>query len=308
MTILSRTRALRTKRLAGVAMLGMTLVTRPDGIAAQNETYARYALKGMVLKVAPSRRTFVVSHDSIPSIMDAMTMSLDVKEPKDLEGVTPGTTVEFTLVLGKESITAEHLRIRPYESVEQDPLTAQRLKQLREVLNAPSATGKALVVGQAVPDFALTDQARRVVRLSALRGKVVAVNFIYTSCVLPQFCFRIANNFAVVARRFKERVGPDLVLLTVTFDPARDHPEQLAEYAKQWQVNPDTWHFLTGSVPDIKRVCSLFGVDFFPDEGLMNHSSHTALIDRQGRLVANIEGNQFSARQLGDLVDTTLKQ
>ena len=44
----------------------------------------------------------------------------------------------------------------------------------------------------------------------------------------------------------------------------------------------------------------------FPDEGLMDHSLHTALIDRQGKLVANIEGNQFTAAQLGDLTETVL--
>ena len=40
----------------------------------------------------------------------------------------------------------------------------------------------------------------------------------------------------------------------------------------------------------------------------MNHSSHTAVIDRHGTLVANLEGNQFTAAQLGDLVDTVLKR
>lgn len=51
----------------------------------------------------------------------------------------------------------------------------------------------------------------------------------------------------------------------------------------------------------------MFGMDYFPEEGLMSHSLHTAIIDRQGRLVANIEGNRFTADQLGDLVDTLLK-
>ena len=40
----------------------------------------------------------------------------------------------------------------------------------------------------------------------------------------------------------------------------------------------------------------------------MNHSLHTALIDRNGKLVANIEGNQFTADQLADLVETVLGQ
>ena len=55
-----------------------------------------------------------------------------------------------------------------------------------------------------------------------------------------------------------------------------------------------------------ERVCHLFGVDFFPDEGLMNHSLHTAFIDRQGKVVANIEGNRFTADQLGDLTEAVL--
>jgi protein SCO1 len=50
----------------------------------------------------------------------------------------------------------------------------------------------------------------------------------------------------------------------------------------------------------------MFGVDAFQDEGLMNHSLHTAVIDRSGKLVANIEGNQFTAEQLGDLVETAI--
>ena len=59
---------------------------------------------------------------------------------------------------------------------------------------------------------------------------------------------------------------------------------------------------------DVRRVCAMFGVDSFPDEGLMNHSLHTAVIDRKGNLVANIEGNQYTPEQLGDLVAATLKR
>jgi len=67
-------------------------------------------------------------------------------------------------------------------------------------------------------------------------------------------------------------------------------------------------YFLTGTIPDVQRVCHLFGVDAFPDDGLMVHSLHTAIIDRQGKLVANIEGNQFTANQLGDLTQAVLER
>ena len=45
---------------------------------------------------------------------------------------------------------------------------------------------------------------------------------------------------------------------------------------------------------------------FWPDEGTLAHSLHTLVIDREGKLAANFEGNQFSAEQLGDFVETTL--
>ena len=124
------------------------------------------------------------------------------------------------------------------------------------------------------------------------------------------------NKVTVLSWSFAKRqpggvdgiVGRELVLLTVTFDPERDTPDVLASYASRWDANPAGWHFLTGSVADVRRVCALFGQEAFPEEGLMNHSLHTAIIDRAGTLVANLEGNRFTAEQLGDLVQATLRR
>jgi protein SCO1 len=266
----------------------------------------QYLVTGMVLKVDRPHRTFVVSCESISGYMDAMIMPFEVHEAKELDGLAAGMAVDFTLVVEKESNYAEHLKIRLYESVEQDPLTARRLKLLNQLSHPGSAGVKSLEIGQSVPDFTLIDQNHHRVMLSQFSGKVLAINFIYTSCALPNFCFRNSNNFGVLQKRFKQKMGKELVLLTVTFDPQRDRPDVLAKYANNWKADPAAWHFLTGSVPDIQRVSSLFGMDYFPDEGLMDHSLHTAIINRQGKLVANIEGNQFTAGQLGDLVQTVL--
>ena len=279
----------------------------PGFVSAQAKP-GRHAVRGMVLSVDAARKTVVVSHDSIPGVMPAMAMPFDVPNARELEGVAPGAIVSFTLVIAKESSHAEGLRVVRYESVEQDPITARRLRLLQTLTGADATAPSPVRVGQAVPDFTLTDQAHARVALSQFRGKVVALNFIYTSCALPQFCYRLANHFSVVQRRLQARMGRDLVLLTVTFDPARDTPERLAEYAGQWKADPSVWHFLTGSVEDVKRVCRLFGLDAFPDEGLISHSTRTVVIDRHGVLAASIEGNQHTAAQLGDLIDGVLRR
>jgi len=275
-------------------------------LSASSRAAQQYSASGVVLQVDQAHKSLVVSCQAIPGFMNAMAMPFDVRFPKELDGVIAGATVEFTLVVGQKSSYAEHIHLRRYDSVEQDPLTARRLKLLSEISHPASAAVKTLEVGQTVPNFTLTDQDNREVSFAQFAGKVVAINFIYTSCALPNFCFRSSNNFGVVQRRFKEQMGRDLVLLTVTFDPLRDQPDVLARYARTWKASPRTWRFLTGSVSAVQRVSNLFGVDYFPDEGLMNHSLHTAIIDRHGKLVANLEGNQFTADQLTDLVQIVL--
>ena len=62
-------------------------------------------------------------------------------------------------------------------------------------------------------------------------------------------------------------------------------------YAKAWKSDPEHWSFLTGSVDQVRAVAALFGMNFWDDEGFWTHSFHTAVIDRDGRLVGNLEGN-----------------
>jgi protein SCO1/2 len=287
---------IRRVLILAVILLACVQVTRADD---------RHPVVGMVLSVDPAHRTFVASIEAIPRFMAAMTMPFIVKDVKEMSGLSPGAIVEFTLVVEKAASHAEGIRVRRYESVEQDPLAARRLSLLTQVARGTLVT--PIKAGEIVPDFRLTDQHGRPVSLSQMRGKTVAVNFMYTTCVLPDFCLRIVNHFAVLQKRFRTQLGRDLMFVTITFDPARDTPDVLDHYARQWSPLPGTWHFLTGSTADIQRVLGGFGVSAFPDEGLMDHSLHTVIIDRAGRLVANVEGNQYSSDQLGDLIQTTLR-
>ena len=295
----------RVLLLVVTLLTGMAISVRAVGADLQVGPVVRHAMNGMVLKVDPARKRVIISHDAITGVMPAMTMPFEVRDAKELGGLVPGTIVSFTLVLQKDFGYIERVKAIRYQSVEQDPVAARRLRLLTKLTGTAP---KTLMVGQTVPDFTLVNQAHQRVSLSQFKGKVVGVNFIYTSCVLPQFCYRVANHFSVVRDRFKDRMGRDLVLLTITFDPARDTPDVLAQYASQWKADAKTWHFMTGNASDVEQVCGMFGVDFFPDEGLMSHSVRTAVIDRQGVLIANIEGNRYTAAQLGDLVDTAMKQ
>jgi protein SCO1 len=264
-----------------------------------------YNTGGIVLKVDPAHKSMVVSCRDIPGFMDSMAMPINVRDAKVLENLRPGAMIDFKLVVNREDSYADNVTVKGYDSAEREPAKARRLQTFEELLASKDAP-KLLVAGNSVPSFTLIDQKNRPVALSQFTGKVVALNFIYTRCALPDYCYRLSNYFGNLQKRFKSQMGKDLVLLTVTFDPVHDRPDTLAEYATTWKADAENWRFLTGSPSDVEHVCDLFGVSFFPEEGLLVHSLHTAVIDRKGRLVSNLEGNEFTSQQLGDLVESVI--
>jgi len=249
-----------------------------------------------------------VSCREIPGYMAAMIMDFAVRNPKELDGLSQGTMIDFTLAVTNDSAYAESIRVHQFQSTDQEPMAARQLNLLSSFVDSKSNATKPLSVGQPVPDFSLMSHKREQIKLSRFAGSVVAITFLYTHCPLPNYCFRLSNNFGIVQRRFADRMGRDLVLLSITFDPEHDQPEVLAQYAGHWKAaNTKGWYFLTGALPEIQKVSLAFGMNFSPDEGLMTHGLHTVILDRNGRMVANLEGNEFTAQQLGDLLESVLR-
>ena len=297
------------RRIAQGNRAGLKLLLLLSALLAALPAFAqqKYAAKGLVLGVDKPHRIMTVSCESIPGYMEAMVMPIEVREASELDGLTRGAMIEFSLVVGKENAYAEGVHIRKFESLEADPLSALRLRLLDGAMDQSLAPGHVLKAGQPAPDFSLIDQNRARVRLSEFNGKVVAITFVYTRCPFPNFCFRLTNNFARLQKRFAGEMGRGLILLTITLDPIHDQPEALAEYGRTWNVDPKGWHLLTGPPAEVQKFCDRFGVAFYPDEGEFIHSLHTLIVDRQGRLAANLEGNEFTAEELGDLVQNVLK-
>lgn len=264
-----------------------------------------HSAKGLVLKVDVENRSFIVSCDTIPGFMEAMEMPFAVQDSKTLAALKPGMIVRFTIVERANVFYAENIHAGTAANFEPEPVKAGELSALRRAMD-PATVAKIVTVGQKVPDFALTDQAQAQVRLSQLEGKVVALTFGYSRCPNPNYCLRLSNNLATVEKRFHDRAGRDLVLLTIMIDPEHDQGATLVQYAGVFKANTEDWHFLTGPLPEIKQVAGIFGMNFWSDEGLITHTLHTVVIDRQGRLASNIDGNQFTAQQLGDLVQTVM--
>ncbi len=114
-------------------------------------------------------------------------------------------------------------------------------------------TGAAAPIGPA-PAFALVDQLGRPVSDADLRGKVVVADFIYTTCT--DICPALTAQMATLRTRLAEEglLGDEVVLLSISVDPARDTPDVLRAYSEPFGADPATWRFLTGDEPAIREV------------------------------------------------------
>ncbi len=129
------------------------------------------------------------------------------------------------------------------------------------------------------------DQLGRETRLEDFRGRVVLMNFIYTSCP-NEGCDLMSLHFLRLQMLLKDRIGKDLVLLSVSLDPEKDTPEAIRRYAQKLKADPNGWLFLTTSPEYTERLSKEYGVAWKTDpDGSRHHKIVMALLDRKGEKI-----------------------
>jgi protein SCO1/2 len=162
--------------------------------------------------------------------------------------------------------------------------------------------GRLPLIGEA-PDFTLTAQDGTQFSLKQLRGKVVAVTFIYTFC--PDTCPLLTDKMARVQDRLGTDFGKNIDFVSITVDPERDTPGVLKEYAGAYGANLKGWHFLTGEAAAIADVERRYGVVARKAaDGGIDHTFLTSLIDSKGNLRVQYLGYRFDVEEFRhDLLD-----
>lgn len=149
--------------------------------------------------------------------------------------------------------------------------------------SSPSVAKKAprRQVHLPIEDFSLTDQTGKPFRFRALRGKVVVLSFIYTTC--PDVCPLITSSMRLVQKNLRKTERDSAFFLSITIDPEVDSAQVLRAYAKRYKVDFSNWSFLTGDMEALVPIWKSFGVKVERKaRGLVDHTSLTALIDGKG--------------------------
>lgn len=157
--------------------------------------------------------------------------------------------------------------------------------------------GEALPKIGPAPEFTLTTQDGQRLSLQELRGKVVAVTFIYTGCA--DTCPLLTAKLVRLQTRFGAEFGTKVFFVAVSVDPERDTPEVLKRYAQAHRADLTGWAFLTGTAAEIRQVTRRYGIySKKTPHGEVDHTFLTSLIDPSGTLRVQYLGVRFNPEEL----------
>ncbi len=136
---------------------------------------------------------------------------------------------------------------------------------------------------QQAPGFTLTDQAGRTMGLSALRGKVVVLEFMDPHCT--DICPIVSQEFVDAYHHLGAAAGK-VAFIAINVNQYHKSVADMAAYSRQEGLNTiPGWHLFTGSVPALKNAWRDYNIAVQapnPDADII-HTSALYFIDPQGR-------------------------
>jgi cytochrome oxidase Cu insertion factor (SCO1/SenC/PrrC family)/thiol-disulfide isomerase/thioredoxin len=130
------------------------------------------------------------------------------------------------------------------------------------------------------PGFTLTDQFGRRVSLGSFRGRVVVLAFNDSQCtnVCP-----LTTTEMVDAKRLLGAAGSKVQLLGVDANPTATAVSKVRAYS-QVHAMMNEWHFLTGSLPELRSVWRAYHIGVQIERGAIDHTPALYIIDARGNL------------------------
>ena len=128
-----------------------------------------------------------------------------------------------------------------------------------------------------IKEFQLTDQNGNIFGFQELKGKVWAVNFVFTRC--QGHCPLMTERMAELQNDFSR--DKNVAFVTISMDARYDTPEVLKKFATKYEADFSRWHFLTGDPDKIIEIArSIFKVPADKDPEM--HTTRLVLVDEKG--------------------------
>lgn len=140
--------------------------------------------------------------------------------------------------------------------------------------------------GQTIRPFAFLNQEGDTITEKDIKGKVVVVEYFFTTC--KGICPKMNENMSKVYQAY--RSDNNMVILSHTVDPERDSVPAMKAYSLRFDADPKHWMFLTGPKKALYDQAYYSYMMTAVDERNPNidedfiHTQKFVLVDKKGRL------------------------
>ena len=266
-------------------------------MASEARQFKAYPLRGKIVSTDAAKGEVTIDHQAIPGFMEAMTMPYKLRDTRILSELHPGDMITADVLVSQTAdadVFVDHFVVIGQAKADYRPAVQ---------LHVPEA-------GDEVPDFRMTNQDGRAIRLAQFKGKALLLTFIYTRCPLPDFCPRVTRNFASIEKQLA--ANPALLakthLVCVSFDPEHDTSDRLRAYGATYMGSDaksafDHWDFAVPQKPVLLEMAKFFDVGITNEaDETITHTLSTTLIGPDGKVVQFYPGNEWTVEDvLNDL-------
>ncbi|WP_340105137.1 SCO family protein [Rhodohalobacter sp. 8-1] len=154
-------------------------------------------------------------------------------------------------------------------------------------------------------NYELVDQNGTSIQFpKAYLGNVMLVGYVYTHC--PDICPMITYNMRDIQQELSEE--ENFMLISISFDPTRDSPEILHQYADNYKLDQQNWRLLTGNTDEVDSALETLEINTlksptsFDDDGTatyyIDHTDRVTLIDRKGNVRNTYVGSKMNQDEI----------
>jgi protein SCO1/2 len=283
------------------ALLLLAAGCKPEKPAPVAETVPAktYDVRGIVRGIAPDRHEATIQHEAIPGFMGAMTMAFIVKATNELNGIAPNDEITFKLAVTENDSWIEGVRF-----------VSHHIAAVTNHEFVFHAATQELKVGDVLPDSELTAEDGAKIHFSNFRGRAVAFTFFFTSCPLPEFCPRMNKNF-FEARKILQadtKAPMNWQMLSISFDPSFDTPQMLAGFGNFYRGgDTNRWLFTVASTNTLAGLAPKVDLQFWREGGSISHNLRTVVLDTNGKIARQLDGNDWTPQELADAIRDAAK-
>ncbi len=251
-------------------------------------TNKEYLVNGVVHDIKIDEKIIIIDHDSIPGFMMPMIMPFNFKKKEDVENLSSGDSIRFTLVIKPDDSYVANFTIlgKSILLADQDDFW-------------DDDEFKSIDIGESLTDIVLLDSKGDSVRISSSDGKFRFISFIFTRCPIPNMCPAVVIKNGVLASYFKK--SKNLELIMVSFDYVHDTPAVLNEFYGPSINSYENWRAWSsvGNIAGLYTLSSELGCEFWGvDEGKIGHNLRSALISPNRELLKVWSGDDWLAKDV----------